>query len=109
MQVEVKDLEIGDEIIIPSNSNLIYAKVLKAPQPRKTPSYYTNVINYKSIKCSINIQDTVMTRTYNDTNNQPKIQSWKIKKYICTPEEHNVIKHIDLNNKSIWLVGKKLF
>jgi hypothetical protein len=111
MEIEVKDLEIGDEILIPSNSSLIYAKVLKLPKVRTTPKRWhaTNIVYYKSVKCSINYRDITQTRTYMNSSGVSQVHNWNRKKYMCTPLEHNVEKFFDLNEKSLWLINRKSF
>lgn len=95
MNVEVKDLREGDEIIISSYSDLKYLIVLKDPSVGKNKHWNTGQLLYKAVKCSIR-RDVLTTRT-----------GWEYKKNICTPEGHNEVIYQDLNYRAIWLVKRK--
>ena len=91
--IKISELEIGDEIIISSYSNLKYLKVLKLPKLKTSRwgDYYTNV------KCSIKQEHRVSKLGKNININifeQDVIQ-------------HNSIIYQDLNNKHILLVKRE--
>ena len=91
--IKVSELEIGDEIIISSYSNLKYLKVLKLPKVKTNSwgNYYTNV------KCSIK-QDHYV-------NKWGRQRSINIFEQDVT--EHNSIVYQNLNNRDILLVKRE--
>ena len=92
--IEVSELEIGDEIIISSYSNLKYLKVLKLPK-LKTSSwrdYYTNV------KCSIKQEHHVSKRG----------KQININIFEQDVTQHNSVIYQDLNNRDILLVKREI-
>ena len=91
--IKVSELEIGDEIIISSYSNLKYLKVLKLPK-LKTNSwgdYYTNV------KCSIK-QEHHISKWGKQTN---------VNFFETDTSKHNSIIYQNLNNRHILLVKRE--
>lgn len=93
MLITIDQLELGDEIIVPSNSNLKYVKVLKQPQLRSKPRMWeSSPDGYKSVKVSIynkNINGTYSIYTCN-----------------ANVDEHNDTMYLDLNYVQIWLVKR---
>ena len=91
--IKISELEIGDEIIISSYSNLKYLKVMKLPKLKSNNwrDYYTNV------KCSIK-QDNYMTKY----GRQRSINIFE-----TDVTKHNSIVYQDLNNKHILLVKRE--
>ena len=91
--IKVNELEVGDEIIISSYSNLKYLKVLKLPK-LKTNSwgdYYTNV------KCSIK-QEHHISKWGKQTN---------VNFFETDTSKHNSIIYQNLNNRDILLVKRE--
>lgn len=91
--IKISELEIGDEIIISSYSNLKYLKVLKLPK-LKTGSwrdYYTNV------KCSIK-QKHCVSKWGKNIN---------INIFEQDVAQHNSIIYQNLNNRDILLVKRE--
>ena len=93
MLIEVKDLRVGDEILIPRHSGLKYLRVLREPR-LKTKS--TDI--YRAVYCSHNSE--IITRVFSG-----RTYTYKVPK--CTPEDHNVEKYENLNYKTIWLVKRE--
>ena len=91
--IKISELEIGDEIIISSYSNLKYLKVLKLPKLKtsRQGDYYTNV------KCSIK-QEHRVSRLGKNIN---------INIFEQDVTQHNSIIYQDLNNKHILLVKRE--
>jgi hypothetical protein len=91
--IKVSELEIGDEIIISSYSNLKYLKVIKLPKVKTNNwgNYYTNV------KCSI--------------KQEHHVSKWGKKMNINIFEtdvtKHDSIVYQDLNNRDILLVKRE--
>ena len=91
--IKVSELEVGDEIIISSYSNLKYLKVLKLPK-LKTNSwgdYYTNV------KCSIK-QEHHISKWGKQTN---------VNFFETDTSKHNSFIYKNLNNRHILLVKRE--
>ena len=91
--IKVSELELGDEIIISSYSDLRYLKVLKLPKLKtnKWGDYYTNV------KCSIK-QEHYLNRWGKQRN---------INIFEQDVTKHNSTIYKDLNNRHILLVKRE--
>ena len=91
--IKVSELEIGDEIIISSYSNLKYLKVIKLPKLKtnRWRDYYTNV------KCSIK-QEHHISKMGKQTN---------VNFFETDTSKHNSIIYQDLNNRHILLVKRE--
>jgi hypothetical protein len=100
MEIHIKDLQVGDEVLVPSNGNFIYARILREPQIAKTNDWQGNP-RYKAIKGSTRREKKTFSRTCGANN---AIHTWKKDVYIVTPDDHNIDKYFDLNYKSVWLV-----
>lgn len=99
MKVEIKDLEIGDEILVPRNGRFLYLKVLRAPQLSKLGYRFDpSLERWKSVKCAVHREKRThqYTRTY--------IRKWW--EYTCD-NNYNTTMNADLNRKDIWLVSKE--
>ena len=91
--IEIGELEVGDEIIISSYSNLKYLKVLKLPilKTNSWGNYYTNV------KCSIK-QEHHISKWGKQTN---------VNFFETDTSKHNSIIYQNLNNRHILLVKRE--
>lgn len=91
--IKISELEIGDEIIISSYSNLKYLKVLKLPKLKTSRwgDYYTNV------KCSIKREHRVYKL---DKNININIFEQDV-------TQHNSVIYQNLNNRDILLVKRE--
>ena len=91
--IKVDELEIGDEIIISSYSNLKYLKVIKLPKLKTNNwgDYYTNV------KCSIK-QKHCVSKWGKNIN---------INIFEQDVAQHNSIIYQNLNNRDILLVKRE--
>ena len=91
--IKVDELEIGDEIIISSYSNLKYLKVIKLPKLKtnRWRDYYTNV------KCSIK-QEHRVSKLGKNIN---------INIFEQDVTQHNSVIYQDLNNRDILLVKRE--
>lgn len=97
-QVEIKDLEEGDEIIIGAGSKLKYLKILKLPKEKGINSWNGKMM-YGTAKCSGSFEIKTYTHNY---GNRTKTTVRKYPK--CTPNDHNLVIYENLNHKSIFLV-----
>jgi len=96
-EVEIKDLEAGDEILISCQSFFKYLILLRTPQTGKKLHWKTQGPMYKSVKCSTRVDSIV------HTSNTHK---WTENKYILTNKDHNKEVYIDLAYRQILLVKK---
>lgn len=91
--IKVGELEVGDEIIISSYSNLKYLKVMKLPKLKSSNwgDYYANV------KCSIK-QEHHISKWGKQTN---------VNFFETDILKHNSIIYQNLNNRHILLVKRE--
>lgn len=100
--IDVKDLEIGDEIVTSSGSSFRYLRVMRQPRIGKKVHWNTKLPLYTAVKCSARIDVIKRSRTWG--NNQ--VHTWEEKKYIFTPEDHNAEISVDLNCRNVLLIKK---
>lgn len=93
--IELKDLEVGDEILISCQSFFKYLRILKKPV-LGTSGYY------KSIKCSS--ARTSVGRQW--TTHNGDVRTYYIHKWELTPDNHNVTQYLHLNDRQLLLVKK---
>lgn len=91
MIVKIEDLRVGDEILMAAGSRINYFIVLKAPALSK---YGT----LRSVKVS---------QAFGEVTTTKGAYTWKHKRGICSPDEHNKVKYVNLSYKDIWLVNRK--
>lgn len=103
MKITVDQLQVGDEIIVPSGGSKIkYVKVMRLPMVRKDRTNYKNGgPYYKSVKCSSKLEEVKYQITWGN-NTYDRFE----KIYEPTGEDHNTEKYYDLNNKELWLVKR---
>ena len=102
MEIDVTQLELGDEFLYSIQGTIARAKVIRPVQPRKTqPSYNpTGKTFYKAVKCKVAIKETTYTNTYNG-----RTSTWTRKEYSAS-DNYTVEKFVDLNYRNIWLIKK---
>ena len=100
--IDVKDLEIGDEIVISSGSSFRYLRVMRQPRIGKKVHWHTKLPLYTALKCSARIDVTQRSRTWGSGT----VHTWDEKKYIFTPEDHNAEVSVNLNCRAILLIKK---
>ena len=90
--IKVNELEIGDEIIISSYSNLKYLKVLKLPK-LKTSRWRDS---YTNVKCSL-LKKIMKNRNF----------EWNTFPFEQDVTKHNSFIYKNLNNRHILLVKRE--
>jgi hypothetical protein len=98
--VELKDLEVGDEIIISCQSYFKYLRILRKPMMSGKTHWSTGATLYKSVKCS-----TIRTSTprqYKDYNGN--VNTYYSLKWGWGSDDHNYNQYIDLDDRQIVLV-----
>lgn len=99
--IKIEELEIGDEILIPKNSDFIFAKVIRKPQRSKaTYRWRPSVDRWKSVKCIVKKREEKFT--WGNSNQYSRT----ITRYVCDGD-YNAEKSLNLNFKSIWLVRRE--
>ncbi len=98
MVIEVKDLQVGDEVLVGSGC-MKYIRILRAPKQHPTAVHWLSKDPlWKSVKYSTRRDEEQYTwsgRTYHRNV------------FKCTPEDHNHEGYINLSGKTLWLVNRK--
>lgn len=93
--VKVEDLNVGDKIIVSSNTKLKFMVVVKPPVLGKPRGWRPNDPNWKSVKCSLKVRTKVIMYGHYQKN---------LKEYIPTFENHDGYCYANLNYKNIILI-----
>lgn len=103
--IELEDLQVGDEIMISCQSYFKYLRVLTPPTLSKTKTHWNSKKPmHSNFRCTTR-QDEVITYSYTDSSGN--VHNRIEKKWIPTPDEHNVRVSQDLNGRQIWLVKRE--
>jgi exosome complex RNA-binding protein Csl4 len=102
MEIELSQLQIGDEFLYAVQGNIVRAKVIRPVQPRKIqPSYNPLGFTYhKAVKCKIAMKEVTYNYTWNGTTRT------QVKKEYCASEDYTVEKFVNLNHRNLWLIKK---
>jgi len=99
MITELKDLQVGDEFLVGSNSKFRWYKLIRPMKMSKSrPTRWATA----RVSTKVNV-----------VPGRPKY-NWKTKtsipttrnEFICTGDNHNIEIYADLNWKSIWLIKR---
>lgn len=102
--IEVQDLRIGDEIMISCQSYFKYLRVLTPPTLSKTKTHWNSKQPmHSNFRCTT--RQDVSTNTYKGYNGQTYTRTEK--KWVVSPEGHNMRISQDLNGRQIWLVKRE--
>lgn len=85
MLIQYKDLEVGDVIIIPSNSHFRCLKIVSLPKPNST-----------TFRCT----------RYMETVNFPGTK-YQTEKFNLDTTQHNNRVSVNLGYKDIWLISRE--
>ena len=99
--IEVKDLEVGDEILISCQSYFKYLRILRKPALSAKTHWSTGAPLYKSVKCSTRREEKTHTYTHNGNTYTRTEKTWGF-----GPEDHNYTHYVDLGYRQIILVKK---
>ena len=102
MLVEVKDLNVGDEILISANAQFRYLRLLKQPKIGKRVHWRTKAPLYSAVKCSTRMDNIDHTWTNHHGNQITRTY----KEHIFTDKDHNFELSVDLNHRGIFLIKK---
>lgn len=104
MEIDVTQLQIGDEFLYSVQGTIARAKVIRPVEPKKVqPNYHWNAgkIYYKSVKCKVAITERSYTTNWNGNT-----RTFTKKEY-CASDNYTVEKFIDLNHRNIWLIKRE--
>jgi hypothetical protein len=103
--IELEDLQVGDEIMISCQSYFKYLKVLTKPKLSKTKvHWHTAQPLYGNVRCSTRQEELI---TYSYTDSSGNVHHRIEKKWIITPEDHNLTISQDLSGRQMWLVKRE--
>jgi hypothetical protein len=102
MEIDVTQLQMGDEFLYSVLGTIARAKVIRPVQPKKVQPTYnpTGKTFYKSVKCKVAIKETTYT-----TNWGGNTRTFTKREYNAS-DNFTVEKYIDLNYRNIWLIKK---
>jgi hypothetical protein len=102
MEIDVSQLQMGDEFLYSVQGTIARAKVIRPVQPKKVQPTYnpTGKTFYKSVKCKVAIKETTYTHTYNG-----RTSTYTRREYNAS-NNYTVEKYVDLNYRNIWLIKK---
>ena len=106
MVIELKDLQIGDEIIISSGPQLKYLKVLRPVRLNGKKSYCNNVPLYSRVYCAARREEKEYKESYPRYRGTNTPIILKRKEFICSPDSNTEL-YQNLNGKTIWLVKRE--
>ena len=96
MLITIDQLEVGDEILVPTQSSLRFLKVLRKPRKNKKTGLFGSVL------CSVRVEER--EQIYNYYNGVTR--RWKTKVYVPQWTDHNKKIYQDLKTKHIYLVKR---
>lgn len=103
MEIDVTQLQMGDEFLYSVQGTIARAKVIRPVEKKKIqPSYNPlNKTYYKAVKVKVAMKETSYTTNW---NNQQR--TWTKKEY-CASDNYSVEKFVDLNHRNIWLIKRE--
>ena len=102
MEIDVTQLELGDEFLYSVQGTIARAKVIRPVQPKKVQPKYgiQGKTYYKSVKCKVAIKETTYNSTWNGNT-----RTYTRREYTAS-DNYTVEKFVDLNYRNIWLIKK---
>ena len=102
MQIDVSQLQLGDEFLYAIMGNIARAKVIRPVEVKKVqPNYQTQPgkVFYKSVKCKVAMEERTFTTSWNNRT--------YTKKEYCASDNYTVEKFVDLNHRNVWLIKRQ--
>jgi hypothetical protein len=102
MEIDVSQLQMGDEFFFASNGRMARAKVIRPIKVKKNQPTYNpmNTTYYASVKCKVAAEEITYTYTWRGGT-----RIYKKKRY-NTSEKYTVEKFLNLNGNNLWLVKR---
>jgi len=103
MEIDVSQLQLGDEFLYAVQGNIVRAKVIRPVQQKKVqPTYGTQgKTYYKSVKCQVAVKETSYTTSWGGTS-----RTFTRREYNAS-DNYTIEKFVDLNYRNIWLIKKE--
>jgi len=97
MEIDVTQLQMGDEFLYSVQGTIARAKVIRPVQVKKMQPTYrmNNTVYYKSVKCKVAMKEITYTTNWGGSN-----RTFTKKEY-CASDNYTVEKFIDLNHRNI--------
>lgn len=103
MEIDVTQLQMGDEFLYSVQGTIARAKVIRPVQVKKMQPTYrmNNTVYYKSVKCKVAMKEITYTTNWGGSN-----RTFTKKEY-CASDNYTVEKFIDLNHRNVWLLKRE--
>lgn len=102
MEIDVTQLQMGDEFLYSVQGTIVRAKVIRPVEPKKVqPTYRPGKTFYKSVKCKVSMVETSYTTNWNGRS-----QTYTKKEYSAS-DNYTIEKFVDLNYRNIWLLKRE--
>ena len=113
MLIKVEDLQVGDEILTAYNAHFRYLRVMRLPRSLYIKDPVTGMKIPKMCRWSTPVQ-LYGTTIYSAKMNQVEYSrvwggithNYTREEWFCTPEDHNIVKYMQLSGRDIWLVKR---
>ena len=104
--VKIEDLLVGDEILYASSSKLIRAKIIRPVAIKDVSARWHKIgqIYYKSIKCQVETE--MVTTSYQSGSSKIYTSKRKVHKHTGN---YNETKYVDLNDRDIYLLNRRVY
>ena len=99
MEIDVTQLELGDEFLYAVQGNIVRAKGIRPVQQKKGQPTQGKTY-YKSLKCKVAVKETSYT-----TNWGGNTRTFTKREYNAS-DNYTIEKFVDLNYRNIWLIKK---
>lgn len=102
MEINVSELQVGDEFLFASNGRMGRAKVVRPIKIKKkqSGSLIQNIPYYSNVRCKVAIEEVSYTYTWNNKTRTI------VKKKHGISGEFTEEKYINLNGNNLWLVKR---
>lgn len=102
MEIQVDDLQLGDEFLYSVQGTIARAKVIRPVEKKKVqPTHLPGKVWYKAVKVKVAVKETSYT-----TNWSGNTRTWTKKEYNAS-DNYTVEKFVDLNWRNIWLIKRE--
>lgn len=103
MEIDVTQLQMGDEFLYSVQGTIARAKVIRPVEPKKVQPNYriNNKVYYKAVKCKVAMVEKSHTATWNGNT-----RTWTKKEYTAS-DNYTVEKYVSLNDRNLWLIKRE--
>lgn len=102
MEIDVSQLQVGDEFLFASNGRMARAKVIRPVKVKKNqPTHIrVNMVHYSNVKCKVAIEEVTYTYVYRGST-----RTYKRNRYNAS-EKYTTEKFLNLNGNNLWLIKR---